>query len=114
MPVSDAAVYMPTRPLCPLDWTNAVPAQPRTAFGERCSLGSITTTSMRSMAWMGLLESAVTCVGSTLPSSVQNVRVRARKLAQILRSPNLVEGLHDGRHDVGSQLVWDALLARRL
>src|SRR5262245_50430214 len=35
--------------------TDAVPAQPRTAFGEFCSLGSITTISMRSMGWMGSL-----------------------------------------------------------
>src|SRR5262245_15043666 len=36
--------------------------------------------------------------------AVNSARVRTRKLAQILRSPNLVEGLHDGRHDAVSML----------
>src|SRR5262249_47454307 len=38
-------------------------------------------------------------------------RVRARNLAQIRHSPNVVEGLHDGRLDVGIQLAGHTLLA---
>jgi len=34
----------------------------------------------------------------------------SERASWILRSPNLLEGLHDGRH-VGSQLVGDTLLA---